>query len=118
MRAFGRVDGLPDVYAVGDMTSFPVKQGGLAAQQADATAAIVAARAGASVPMPTLTSVLRTQLFGASEPLFLEATLDRDGRPVDGSSGIHRESPWWPNGTLFARHLTPWIAGRSLTVAA
>ena len=34
----GRVDGLPDVYAAGDITRFPVKQGGLAAQQADAAA--------------------------------------------------------------------------------
>ena len=39
-RAFGRVEGLTDVYAAGDMTSFPVKQGGLAAQQADAIAAV------------------------------------------------------------------------------
>src|SRR5207253_11419437 len=32
----GRVVGLDDVYAAGDMTEFPIKQGGLAAQQADA----------------------------------------------------------------------------------
>src|SRR5439155_18597076 len=33
-----RVHGLSDVFAAGDATSFPVKQGGLAAQQADAAA--------------------------------------------------------------------------------
>ena len=41
---YGRVDGLDDVYAAGDAVDFPVKQGGLAAQQADAVAAHVAAR--------------------------------------------------------------------------
>ena len=34
----GAVIGLPDVWAVGDATTFPLKQGGLAAQQADAAA--------------------------------------------------------------------------------
>ena len=37
---------LPDVYAAGDMTSRPLKQGGLATQQADAAAAAIAAAAG------------------------------------------------------------------------
>ena len=41
---YGRVDGLDDVYAVGDMTARPIKQGGLAAQQADSAAAAIAAR--------------------------------------------------------------------------
>ena len=117
-RAFGRVDGLPDVFAAGDMTSFPVKQGGLAAQQADAIATVIALRAGASPPMPPLTSVLRTQLFGAPRPLFLEATLDAGGRPVPGTSAVHDECPWWPHGTLFGRRLSPWLAQRSLALAA
>ena len=43
------VAGLEDVYAVGDATSFPIKQGGLATQQADAAAAAIAAAAGAPV---------------------------------------------------------------------
>jgi sulfide:quinone oxidoreductase len=34
----GRVRSQPDVYAAGDITAFPLKQGGLAAQQADAVA--------------------------------------------------------------------------------
>ena len=33
--ARGRVDGVDDVYAAGDCTNYPIKQGGLAAQQAD-----------------------------------------------------------------------------------
>ena len=38
----GRVDGLEGVYAAGDATNFPIKQGGLATQQADAVAEHVA----------------------------------------------------------------------------
>jgi sulfide:quinone oxidoreductase len=34
----GRARGLEDVYAAGDATHFPVKQGGLATQQADVVA--------------------------------------------------------------------------------
>src|SRR5207253_10047688 len=49
----GRVHGLDDVYAAGDVTQFPVKQGGIATQQADSVAAAIAARAGAPVePAP------------------------------------------------------------------
>ena len=36
---YGRVRGLDRVWAVGDMTTRPLKQGGLAAQQADVAAA-------------------------------------------------------------------------------
>lgn len=116
-RGLGGVVGLDGVYAAGDMTSFPVKQGGLAAQQADTVAAVVAARAGAHPPMPLLTAVLRTQLFGAPEPLFLESSIDREGRPVPGASYVYDEAPWWPTGTFFGRHLTPWIAERALAAA-
>ena len=50
--AYGWVRGLEHVYAAGDAT-FPVKQGGLAAQQADAVARLLAAWAGAAVdPTP------------------------------------------------------------------
>jgi sulfide:quinone oxidoreductase len=48
-----RVDGMPDVFAAGDATAGPVKQGGLATQQADAAAEAIAAEAGAPIePRP------------------------------------------------------------------
>src|SRR5215213_946606 len=51
--ADGQVRGMRDVYAVGDATTFPIKQGGLACQQADAVAELIAATAGAPVqPTP------------------------------------------------------------------
>ena len=40
----GRVQGVQDVYAAGDATHFPIKQGGLACQQADAAAESIAAQ--------------------------------------------------------------------------
>ena len=48
-RPHGRVTGLSDVYAAGDITTFPVKQGGIAAQQAEAAAEAIAAAAGVDV---------------------------------------------------------------------
>ena len=52
-----RVAGVPGVYAAGDITAGPIKQGGLAAQQADAAAEAIAAEAGAELtPAPTAPS--------------------------------------------------------------
>jgi sulfide:quinone oxidoreductase len=42
----GLVHGEQDVYAAGDATNSPIKQGGIASQQADAAAEAIAARAG------------------------------------------------------------------------
>ena len=97
--------------------SFPVKQGGIAAQQADAIAAVIALRGRApSAADAAATSVLRAQLFGAPEPLFLEATLDATaGRST--ALALDAESPWWPRGTLVGRHVTPWMAEQALAAA-
>jgi sulfide:quinone oxidoreductase len=57
------VVGLPDVYAIGDATSHPIKQGGLAAQQADAAAAAIACRLGSPVEPSPFRPVLRAMLF-------------------------------------------------------
>lgn len=115
--AHGGVEGLRDVYAAGDMTSFPVKQGGIAAQQAEAIAACIAREAGAVPPMPSPTLVLRTQLFGAPEAAFLEAAIDAAGRPIPGRSRVYAEAPWWPHTTVFGRHVTAWMADQSLAAA-
>lgn len=44
-----RVEGLADVYAIGDATDYPIKQGAIACQMADAAAAHVAQSLGAPV---------------------------------------------------------------------
>jgi sulfide:quinone oxidoreductase len=115
----GRVRELAGVLAIGDVTSFPVKQGGLATQQADAAAAVLAARAGADVALDPARRVLRSRLLGAAEPLYLQAELDAAGRPIPGTSAVSGEPPWWPGAKLFGRHLTPWMAaGERLAVSS
>ena len=42
----GRVSGMQRVFAAGDVTTFPIKQGGIAAQQADVAAEAIAAELG------------------------------------------------------------------------
>ena len=110
--ADGRVPGVPDVYAAGDATAFPVKQGGLATQQADIIAHGLAVRAGATVDLPAPAPVLRSQLLGADGPLFLRARLDRHGRPVatDSAPHVSQDALWWPGAKLFGHYLTPWMA--------
>jgi sulfide:quinone oxidoreductase len=121
--AFGRVSGLEDIYAAGDVTAFPLKQGGLAAQQADAVAALLAARAGAlSVPKP-FAPVLRGLLLTGGAPLYLraepqrlprEATVAIEARPVRGvrrdNSAAAGQALWWPPAKVAGRYLAPYLS--------
>src|ERR671936_1795326 len=59
----GAVEGIDAVWAAGDGTSFPLKQGGLAAQQADAAASAIAATFGADVSAEPFRPVLRGLLL-------------------------------------------------------
>jgi sulfide:quinone oxidoreductase len=108
--AFGRVEGLEDVYAAGDGTSFPVKQGGLAAQQADAAASTIAAAAGAPVEPAAFDPVLRGLLLTGREPEYLRAELGGGHMYASEAS----ESPlWWPAAKIAARYLGPYLAERA-----
>ena len=110
----GRVEGSPDVYAAGDMTRYPVKQGGLAVQQAEGVARTVAAGLGAELePQPTQ-PILRARLIGAGAPLYLQVALDASGRPVVDGEVLPEteEPPWWPGAKVFGRHLAPYLAER------
>ena len=80
--AGGHVTERPDVFAVGDITHFPVKQGGVATQQADVVAATLARRAGVRVNVPPDRFVLGSQLLGLEGPLAqrrARAALTQDG---------------------------------------
>ncbi len=105
----GLVRGLRDVYAAGDVTTFPVKHGGLAAQQAGAAAEAIAARAGAAVVPSPFKPVLRGLLLTAGEPRYLEATLGGGtGEPAAAS-----DSPlWWPPTKIAGRYLAPYLGGQ------
>ncbi|MGB7685812.1 MAG: FAD-dependent oxidoreductase [Solirubrobacterales bacterium] len=81
----GRVIGLRHAFAVGDVTNFPVKQGGIATQQADAAAEAIAAELGhAGAPKP-FDPILRGVLWTGGEPLYLSGHLgDGDDETVGG----------------------------------
>jgi len=78
----GRVEGVQDVYAVGDMTTFPIKQGGLAAQQADVVAQTIAAGLGIRVKAVRAPRVLHARLVGGEAPVFLRTEFDWSGLPT------------------------------------
>jgi len=106
---WGRVREVEDIYAAGDVSAFPVKQGGLATQQADVIAGVLAKRSGAPVALSAPRHVLRARLLGLERPLYLRAELDGSGRLLSTPSASE-EPPWWPGAKLFGRHLTPWMA--------
>jgi sulfide:quinone oxidoreductase len=105
--ADGAVVGQAGVYAAGDVTSYPIKHGGVAAQQADAVAAAIAVRAGvAGDPQPPRPLVLRGALLTGRETRFLEAELVGDGVLRSSASLV---CPWDPPTKIAARHLGPYL---------
>lgn len=106
--------GLPDVFAAGDATDFPVKQGGLAAQQSDAVAATIAAQldgdAEAEPFHPTLSGLLLT----GNRPRYLRNEL---GGGQGETSAVTDHALWFPRGKVAGRYLAPLLtslAGESL----
>jgi sulfide:quinone oxidoreductase len=106
---YGRVKGLSDVYAAGDAIDFPVKQGGLAAQQADAVAAHVAARHGARIDAEPCRPALRGMLFTGGEPRFMRAGVPGSDPEIPGAW----YPLWWPPTKVAGRYLAPYLLGRS-----
>jgi sulfide:quinone oxidoreductase len=103
----GEVHGLPGVYAAGDATWYPIKHGGIAAQQADVVAATIAARAGlGGLPAP-LRPVLRGMLLTGEDTIFVEAELVGDGT---FASTVSDACPWDPPTKIAAHHLGPYLA--------
>jgi sulfide:quinone oxidoreductase len=97
---YGRVRGAERVWAVGDMTTHPLKQGGLAAQQADVAAASIAAAAGAPVRPVPYRPVLRGLLLTGDEPEFLQ-----HGPGAPAWSHASTAFLWWPAQKVAGRHL-------------
>jgi sulfide:quinone oxidoreductase len=98
----GGVIGLTDVYAAGDLTQSPIKQGGLAAQQADSVATAIAGDAGAPVRAAPYRPVLRGLLLTGLAPRFLRA---------EGATSVVDTQPlWWPPAKIVGRYLSPFLA--------
>jgi sulfide:quinone oxidoreductase len=102
-----RVGGLEHVYAAGDGTNFPLKQGGLACQQADVAAENIARAAGVPLKPATFRPVLRGQLMTGRKPRFMH-------HDVSGRAGDRSESSehmlWWPPMKVAGRYLAPYLA--------
>jgi len=119
----GRVSGVDDVYAAGDVTTFPLKQGGLAAQQADAVAEMIAAELGVPLTPKPFHPVLRGLLMTGGAPLYLraepqrlprEATVAIEATPRRRSareaSSAAGQPLWWPPAKIAGRYLAPYLA--------
>ena len=104
----GAVRGAPGVYAAGDGTSNLVKQGGLAAQQADAVAEAIASTFGAPCEAAPFRPHLRAQLLTGTLPWWFRGGRDESVAPQASSSPL-----WRPAGKVAARYLTPYLADRA-----
>jgi sulfide:quinone oxidoreductase len=105
-----RVKGLKHVYAAGDGTDFPVKQGGLATQQADAAAEHIAAAHGLITEAAPFRPVLRGKLLTGGESLSMRSEIAGGGGEGTASEGYL----WWPPHKVSGRYLAPWLAGESV----
>jgi sulfide:quinone oxidoreductase len=103
-----RVPDVEDVYAAGDATDFPIKHGGLAAQQADVAAQSIAVQAGAAVTPERFDPVINGMLLTNDKPRYLTAH-------ITGGHGFSSEvsdTPTWsPPGKIVARYLAPYLDG-------
>jgi sulfide:quinone oxidoreductase len=102
-----RVPVAEDVYAAGDVTTFPLKQGGLAAQQADAAAEAILAELGLPIVPRPFEPVLKGVLYTDNEPAYLRAPTPA------GAPAPRAYSMWWPPSKIAGRHLAPYLALRA-----
>jgi sulfide:quinone oxidoreductase len=101
----GRVHGLADVYAAGDGTTFPIKQGGIACQLADAIAEQLAARAGADLDPQPFRPVLRGRLLTGHGAQYLE-------HAIPGGAGADPPAArqlWSASRKVHGQYLSPWL---------
>lgn len=99
VNEFGLVRGYDREYAAGDVTSYPIKFGGSATEQADVVACAIAAKAwGAPQPEPFAPN-LRATLLTAEGPVPL-------GSQGSGSDQSGTET-WTPEQKVRGRFLTP-----------
>jgi sulfide:quinone oxidoreductase len=89
--AHGRVEGVPDVYAAGDVTHHPIKQAGLACQQADAAAEMIAAQAGIGIEPQPYAPVLEGILLTERATMIMR----REKNAVDNDSSVVSRAGRW-----------------------
>jgi sulfide:quinone oxidoreductase len=104
----GRVRGVERIYAAGDVTTFPVKQGGIATQQADVVAEAIAADLGTEIDPKPFHPILRGVLLTGAGRRYLYG-------PLSGGHGdesiLTDESPWpWKKGKIMSRYLSAFLS--------
>jgi sulfide:quinone oxidoreductase len=82
------------IFAAGDATTFPVKHGGLGAEQADTAAAAIAYLAGVEVDAEPFEPVIHGMLLTGAAPLYMSARLVGSGSFQSEVS----DQPLWPSG--------------------
>jgi len=105
--AHARIQHLDGAYAAGDATTYPLKQGGVATQQADAAAEAIAAELGAELDPRPFRPVLRGLLLTGAAPRYLRAEI-AGGRGDDWP--VSESALWWPPGKISGRYLAPYLA--------
>jgi sulfide:quinone oxidoreductase len=103
---YGKVYDTATVWAAGDAIAFPVKQGGLAAQQADAVADELAARAGVDLRPQPFRPVLRGVLLTGRG----QAWMRNAPAGGDGNGETQRRALFWPPTKIAGRYLSPYLA--------
>ncbi len=103
------------IFAAGDATHLPVKQGGVGAQQADTAAASIVHLAGLGPAPPPLHPVIRGVLLTGGQPLYLTAHLIA-GQGVRAQ--VTRTPPWPIDDKIVAEELSPYLAGLNATMDA
>ncbi len=106
----GRVAGIPDVYAAGDITNFPVKQAGLATQQGDLVADAIARQCGLTPPERRSQRLLQARLVGAPDPIYLRAELDAAGRATLATLARITTGDESAQPKVFSHLLSPYLA--------
>jgi len=105
--SFARVGSVNDVYAAGDGANFPLKQGGIACQQADVAASHIARAVGIPVDVQPFRAVLRGQLLTGTKPHFMRHDLRAQSAENDAST---EQMLWWPPTKVAGKYLASYIA--------
>ena len=103
---YGKVPDVDGAWAAGDAIAFPVKQGGLASQQADAAAEAIAAAAGANLEPRPFRPILRGMMLTGRGKEWMRH--DPAGGAGEGSAV--RRALWWPPTKIAGRYLSPYLA--------
>jgi sulfide:quinone oxidoreductase len=104
-----RVLDIERIYAAGDATDFPIKQGGIGSQQADVAARSIAALAGAPVRPERFDPTIHGMLLTNGKPQYLTAH-------ITGGHGFSSEITDTPTSSppskIAAKYLAPYLENR------